>query len=271
MIGVEGMMAKDRETLVAVVIGVIQAFVTAGVGYLLQGKLVIFLLIVLVVNVVAFVLVWKFFKRKLKERDAILQLYKNVGIDGCTEELKGTRFEPRQCMRDVNRYLDFMGVGGNKWVDQDDKLELFENMLKKVQAANGKVRFLLINPNCKSYSELKKLRNNKVPSKSYKIFRELVEKYECLEVHLYNDLPSFRLQFVNQEYVAVSRYYIEHELHSKKDFGWKIPHIIVRAEKIINIQTGETEYSATLYKSFETLYQFIWEHSQDIKQKIKLH
>lgn len=261
------MWAKNRETIITVLIGILQALVTAVVGHLLQGKLVLIIAIV-AINVVVIILVWNFFRRKVKERDDLLQLYKNVGIDGCTEELKDTPFEPRQCMRNVNKYLDFMGVGGNKWVDQDDKLELFEDMLNRVQAANGKVRYLLINPNSHGYKALKKLRNNKVPSSSYTTFRSLVEKYNCLEVRLYDDLPSFRLQFVNQEYVAVSRYYIEHELHANKDFGWKIPHIIVRAEKISNIQTGETEYSATLYKSFEQLYQYIWERSTDIKNEI---
>lgn len=248
------MYKEHRELVITIIIGILQAVATAVVGHFLQGGKMLIPFII-IVNIVVFVLVYRFINNKFK-------LYKRVGIIGCTEKLQGTQFEPRKCMKSVNKYLDFMGVGGNKWVDQDDKMELFLAMLERVKATNGKVRYLLINPNSKSFAQLKKLRKNKVPSSSYYKFKELVAKYDCLEVRLYDDLPSFRLQFVDQEYVAVSRYYIEHELHEKANFGWKIPHLIVRAEKITNIQKGQTEYQLTLYKSFEQLYQYIWEHSE---------
>lgn len=258
------MKKETKQFLKALLIAAIQAIVTAAVGVLFEGGNLLIVVIV-VIEIIAFFVLYFYFRGKIDEKDNILKLYKNVGIDGCTEELKDTQFEPRQCMRNVKRSLDFMGVGGNKWVDQDDKLQLFEEMLQRAAASQGKVRYLLIDPRSEGYRKLKELRHNKVPSKSYNQFKELVAKYDCLEVHLYDDLPSFRLQFVDNEYVAVSRYYIEHELHQKKEFGWKIPHLIVRAEKMGDIQKGEAEYQGTLYKSFEQLYQYIWDHSVDIK------
>lgn len=253
-----------KEYIWAIVIGVIQAVVTAVVTIAMTNNWAILAALV-AIDIIIFAILFLYYNNKIKSREDLLKLYKNVGIDGCTEELQGTRFEPRQCMKDVSKYLDFMGVGGNKWVDQDDKLELFENMLKRVKASNGKVRYLLIDPRSDGYRKLKELRHNKVPSASYKRFKKFVRKYNCLEVRLYDDLPSFRLQFVDQEYVAVSRYYIEYELHTKNKFGWKIPHLIVRAEKLSDIQKGEMEYQGTLYKSFEQLYEYIWAHSTDIK------
>lgn len=258
------MKKESKEVLIAIIIGVIQAIVTSiAANFFAEGLWLTVSMIV--IDVIALILLYLYFHNKIKEKENLLQLYKNVGIDSCTEELKDTQFEPRQCMRNVKKTLDFMGVGGNKWVDQDDKLQLFKEMLNRAAASQGRVRYLLIDPRSDGYKKLRELRKNKVPSKSYKQFKKLVEKYDCLEVRLYDDLPSFRLQFVDNEYVAVSRYYIEHELHAQKDFGWKIPHLIVRAEKMSNIQKGETEYQGTLYKSFEQLYQYIWDHSEDIK------
>lgn len=254
---------KYKEVMEAVGIGIVQTIAAVLAERFLQNKWIIVAFVA--TNVAAVFAIYCLFRKKIKEQDYILRLYRDVGIDGCTEELQGTRFEPLQCMKDVKKYLDFMGVGGNKWVDQDDKLELLENMLERVKASNGKVRYLLINPKSESYQTLKRLRQNRVPSSSYEKFKKLMEKYQCLEVRLYDDLPSFRLQFVDQEYVTVSRYYFEHELHAEKNFGWKIPHLIVRAEKVGNIQEGQIEYQGTLYKSFEQLYQYIWAHSADIK------
>jgi hypothetical protein len=258
------MVKENKELMYNFIFVVVQTVVNAFVGYLCQNNWLLLAIIIIIVNLLFFVYIINYFKKKMREKDQLLQLYRNLGIDGCTEELKGTRFEPRQCMKDTSKYLDFMGVGGNKWIDQDDKIDLFKNMLERVSSANGKVRYLLINPKSESFERLKKLRKNKVPNNSYNIFKKLAHKYPCLEVRLYDDLPSFRLQFVDQEYVAVSRYYIEHELHAKKDFGWKIPHLVVRAEKHKDIRTGEPDYQATLYKSFEQLYQYIWERSTDI-------
>lgn len=257
-----------KEYIWAIAIAVIQAVVTAVVTIALTNNWMFFG-VMIGIDIIIFTPLFFYFRKKLKaeldSRNAMLKLYRNVGIDGCTEELQGTPFEPKQCMKNVNKYLDFMGVGGNKWIDQDDKLDLFKDMLKRVKAANGKVRYLLIDPRCDGYRRLKELRQNKVPSSSYRRFKKLVSKFDCLEVHFYDDLPSFRLQFVDQEYVAVSRYYIEHELHAQKNFGWRIPHLIVRAERLGDIQKGETEYQGTLYKSFEQLYEYIWTHSADIK------
>ncbi len=266
---------ESKDTFLTIVIGIIQAIISGAVAYFFNGGVILIIAIV-VVDLVLFLVLYLYFKNRMSskedalnkiivEKDELINLYKNIGIEGCTKELQGTQFEPRQCMRKVKKYLDFMGVGGNKWVDQDDKLQLFEEMLKRVQAQHGSVRYLLIDPRCDGYKKLKELRQNKVPSSSYKRFKKLVKKYSCLEVRLYDDLPSFRLQFVDQEYVAVSRYFIEHELHTQKQFGWKIPHLIVRAEKIGNIEDGETDYPITLYKSFEQLYQYIWDRSVDIK------
>ncbi len=253
-----------KEYVLPIVIGVLQGIVSVVVSLAMLKNITIMIVLV-VVDVFAIVGLFLYFRNKLKAKEKLLDLYKNVGIDGCTEKLQGTSFEPQQCMSIVSKYLDFMGVGGNKWVDQDNKQDLLINMLKRVKAAKGRVRFLLIDPRSDGYKRLKELRKDKVPRDSYKRFQKLVKEYECLEVHLYDDLPSFRLQFVDQEYVAISRYYIEHELHAKKEFGWKNPHLIVRAEKIGDIQKGETQYQGSLYKSFEQLYEYIWTHSADLK------
>ncbi len=251
------MLKNHKDLWVAIGIGVIQAIVTTIVTVVVSGKW--FLPVILIaVGIIACALMYFHLNAKIK-------LYERVGIVDCTEELKETRFEPKQCMKDVTKYLDFMGVGGNKWVDQDDKIILLKSMLERVSASNGKVRYLLINPNCERFRTLAKLRKEMVPNRSYLILKNLMKQYDCLEVRLYDDLPSFRLQFVDQEYVAVSRYFVEHDAHEREDFGWKTPHLVVRAERTDDISGGKREHQASLYKSFEQLYQFIWQRSISIQ------
>ena len=128
-----------------------------------------------------------------QDMDELIKKYEEVGITDCTGELKGTELEPMRCMKNVKHTLYFMGVGGSKWVmGSNGEYEQFEKMLKRVKASKkGDVRFLVIDPSGNGYKELEELRGkDAVPKESYRALFSLTQKYACMQVHLYDHLPS---------------------------------------------------------------------------------
>lgn len=194
------------------------------------------------------------------------KLHKNldlIGIERCTGKLTETEFEPIKCLMSVRKELQFMGVAGSKWVRGPEVYNEFERMLTRISAAGGKVRFLLLNPKGKGWQKLKKLRKDKLSAESYAKFMKLCSEYPCLEVRLYDPMPSFRLQFVDDTFVAVSRYKFEFTEYEKTHYGWDAPHLIVNNE----IHEPEQELNRhfwSLYMAFQLLYDHIWEHSSDL-------
>ena len=201
------------------------------------------------------------------ERELLRQirLYKELGIVNCAGELKGTQLEPIRCMKAVHTSLSFMGVGGEKWIKDAQLQKAFENMLIRTGTMGGEVRFLLVNPASGSYGSLYRLRGESVPYDSYERYAELVKKYDNLKVHLYSDMPSFRMQFVDETYLAISRYYFDKMSHDDSGGGWKTPHLIISAEQR-EYGKDEVRYKGSLYGSFLLAYNFIWSHSQSIQK-----
>ena len=192
-------------------------------------------------------------------------LYEELGIINCTEELKGTQLEPIQCMKDIHASLSFMGVGGEKWVKDVQLRKAFENMLHRTKSMGGEVRFLLINPASEAYGRLYQLRGESVPYDSYERFVDLVNKFDNLKVRLYSDMPSFRMQFVDDTYLAVSRYYFDKVSHDSFGGGWKTPHLIISNEQK-EFGKNEPRHKGSLYGSFLLSYNFIWAHSNKIQK-----
>lgn len=196
-----------------------------------------------------------------------IHLYEELGIINCTEELKGTQLEPIQCMKDVQTSLSFMGVGGEKWVKDSQLRKAFENMLRRTKAMGGGIRFLLINPASESYGRLYQLRGESVPYDSYERFADLANKFDNLNVRLYSDMPSFRMQFVDDTYLAISRYYFDKVSHDSFGGGWKTPHLIISTEQR-EFGKNEPKHKGSLYGSFLLSYNFIWSHSDEIQKWI---
>jgi hypothetical protein len=199
--------------------------------------------------------------RKYKEK---FDIYKELGIIDCTKGLKETKLAPLQCMPNVKRGLDFSGVGGEKWVKDEQLRKAFTTMLARTKAAGGQVRFLLIDPDSDAYVTLYSLRGESVPYESYARFIEMVKKHKNLEVRLYDHMPMFRMQFVDEKYLAVSRYYFDKQQHDKWEGGWMIPHLIIHNEIQKDFGSDEVLYKWSLYDSFKYAYDFIWEKSRNI-------
>ena len=174
--------------------------------------------------------------------------FEQLGIVGTVNKLFGSKFEPQKCMEETESKLYFMGLQGSKWVNDLEKLERF---LSKCELNKGKVRFLMINPQSKSYEDLKNRRKETLQNETTKIFLRLVNKYSCLKVRYYDFIPNFRLTFVDENTLAVSKYAHEQEEYRKTKQGWDAPHLI--------IQKDNCDYS--LYNPFFSYYEDIWDKS----------
>lgn len=205
------------------------------------------------------------------------RVLQSLGIIDCTEELKTSAYAPKACIPEIVRSFDFMGIGGEKWVknkdedEDDDKvdiLECFESMLLRTDSFRGKVRFLIIDPECKEYKKLYKLREKSLPTESYDIFLDLLDRYDNLEVRLYSHFPTFRMQFVDNKYLAISRYYFDKNIHDDSEGGWKTPHLII-VNEVAQINDKEL-YKGSLYGSFVMAFNYYWEqNTRDIREWAK--
>ena len=264
---------KSKELITVFISAIVETVLTFVLTQVLSLEIWGIVLAVLI-NVIILFLLYLWFSKKIKKHErketilndmgitteehllAFKELHKNLvllGIENCTEKLTNTPFMPKTCMQNVKKTLFFMGVAGSKWVNDPPVYAEFERMLRKVSAAQGEVRFLLLNPNGTGWKKLKRLRRDNLSDSSYKKYQDLMKNYPCLKVRLYDPLPSFRLQFVDETYVAVSRYKFEFSEYEETHYGWDAPHLVVKNE-VQELVQGTTKHFWSLYMAFQFLY-----------------
>ena len=188
---------------------------------------------------------------------SFMQDLSQLGIIGTANKLSESKFKPIQCMQDTNHVLYFMGILGSKWVKD---INVFKDFLVKIQShPHGKVKYLMINPLCKSFKLLKSMRGDHLNDESTIIFRELVEEFPCLEAKYYDFIPCFRLIFMDNTIAAVSRYKLDKNNYIKSNQGWEAPHLVITSEGC--------EWS--LFEPFLSYYQHVWDEATDIREVIK--
>lgn len=188
-----------------------------------------------------------------------LEQYKSsvstVGVEGCTVKLRGSRFDPERCLNEPRHHLDFMGITGSKWVNAGYKEDAFEDMLERVKANGGMVRFLLINPQGPGFHQLNKLRDGRIKTSSYEVYRNLLAKYpQNFAVKLYNDLPGFRLIFIDRTVAAVARYQIQQKDYNNSEYGWGAPHLCITSKPFWSLEVD-----------FHRYFDQIWNRSKGLK------
>ena len=186
---------------------------------------------------------------------------RRLGIKECTSRLKDTKFSPIACMEKVENRLLFLGVSGSKWIDEKSE-KAFCDMLEKLDEANGEVRFLLIDPTCKDFIKMRELRGNGSGGMSiepYKKWKELINKHSrCLKVRCFNKhLPLFRMQFMDREELAISKYLFQEEQNKTAENGWQNPHLIIGAKK-------GSDHMFSLLPAFEKYFEEEWEAATDL-------
>lgn len=186
------------------------------------------------------------------DEDTLSKL-KELGIDKCTSRLKDTQFAPLHCMDTIRRRLYFSGVSGAKWVENPNNAMSFRRMLNRVERNNGKVMFLLINPCCEEFNTMKRQREGAIGTNAYVVWKSLLKEYSCLEVKCYSHLPLFRLQFMDDQQLAISRYQFSKEQYEKYEHGWDSPHLIINSN---------AEF--TFYSVFESYFMREWQDAVNL-------
>lgn len=114
----------------------------------------------------------------------------------------------------------------------------------------------MINPYCQDFGLLKSLRGEHIKDESTDEFRQLVNTFPCLEARFYDFLPCFRLIFMDNNLLAISRYKLDGSNYIKTKRGWEAPHLVIEADQ------GDW----SLYDPFVSYYETIWKKSTDIKE-----
>lgn len=178
-----------------------------------------------------------------------------LGITKLLNQIDGSGYEAKECIKEVQDSLRFMGTAGSKWLND---MTAFEKMLKRVRMKRHKVRFLLIDPQGEGFSSLE----NPPELDVYKKWLELTRKHpkDYFEVKLYNDYLSFRLQIVDERYVVVSKYESEEVVDDCK------PTMVIY--KSGKLPDGTNPHTHSLYESFKNIFDSKWDDDKGSRDKV---
>jgi hypothetical protein len=182
---------------------------------------------------------------------ALTAVLKDMGIVGCTSRLTDSKYEPTQCMQQARRKLWFMGILASKWVIEPRVRAEFRDFLSAVHYQGGEVRFLLINPKGRAFTRLRDQREGAISTESLKHIKALAKEFSCFQVRLYDLIPCFRLVFIDETMLAVSRYKIDKRGYFASKYGWEAPHLLI---------DGAAPWS--LYDAFDLYFHQVWDSSQ---------
>lgn len=197
--------------------------------------------------------------RKLNKYTELVEVNQRFGIHDYVPKLEDSNYEPKACMANSSINFSFMGILGYKYIIDAPTKTNFEKFLRRIQKNKGKARFLLINSKSQAFDKLTELRGEHMQDHSTSIFRNMVNKFPSLEVKLYDHLPFFRLAFIDDKELAISRYHFEEEVYSTTNYGWDDPHLIIRP------RTNDT-FNHSLYEPFANYFKMEWNNAKDIAE-----
>ena len=189
-----------------------------------------------------------------KNNDPFYNDLKTLGITGTVNKLSSSRFQPSQCMQETQYSLSFCGILGSKWIKDLDRFEKF--LMRVGSKPNGKVRFLIVDPSTKNFEKLRTLRGEHIKDESTSVFNQLCAKYDFLEVRCYDSLPNFRMIFMDNHILSISRYKLDKHNYIKSKQGWEAPHLV--------IESRSSDWS--LYEPFNYYYNDMWERAKTIQK-----
>jgi hypothetical protein len=184
---------------------------------------------------------------------SLFELFSQIGLVEIAGKLSESPFTPDACAERATRSLSFLGVLGSKWVNDPPVRDRFSNFLSSVEAKDGHVRFCLINPWGPAYKKLHGFRDGKITWESLWHYQALKERYGCLEVRLYDALPSFRLIFIDEKVCIVARYKTDGRGYITTRYGWEAPHLSFLAE---------ADWS--FYEPFSSYFNEFWSRAKSI-------
>jgi hypothetical protein len=140
------------------------------------------------------------------------------------DSLRGSGWDPTNCMRRVDQELRFMGWRSSKWVSRE-ALRPFEKLLQQLGSwtTDVRVRFLIVNPKSRAWERLKHIRGY-ATMEHISPLQELAAKHECFSVACLDHLPAFRLTAVDNHEVGLALYPTSPLDRANVDKGWAATH-----------------------------------------------
>ena len=181
------------------------------------------------------------------DQQRIDELARTIGISSASElELRRSRLEPLECIRQTVSQLSVAGILGTKWVADSYVLNELGRLLERLDRSDGQVRFLLLDPDSEGYRRFSRVRWNPRSIQTMDTLRRLSAAHRCFALRLYDALPTFRIVLVDQAMVGFSPYLME-EGTERARTGWEAPQIIL-----------DRTAPWPLAHTFETLFEETW-------------
>jgi hypothetical protein len=141
------------------------------------------------------------------------------------DTLRGSKWDPSDCLSRVSSDLRFMGWRSSKWVSPDAIDALRRRLVELDHRSSGpRVRFLIVNPRTDAYERLKDIRRGRADLSHVEPLRELNRFHDSFSVRCLSHLPPFRLTAVDNEEVGLALYPTSYSDNERTEAGWKATH-----------------------------------------------
>lgn len=162
------------------------------------------------------------------DAQSLLSLCSTLGITTASQlRLADSHLTPHACIQRTRKRLLFAGVLASKWVIDPAIRNGFDQLLARLDASNGEVRFLVINPAGDAFKRLNDLRDGNISTESIAPLKLLADQHRSLQVRLYDHLPAFRIVVIDDDVVSFSPYRLAAEAYLASGRGWEAPHVVL--------------------------------------------
>jgi hypothetical protein len=191
------------------------------------------------------------------DQSPLIDLCATLGITVASAlRLEGSHLTPLNCIRRTRSRLYFMGVLSSKWVTEAAVRSEFKQLLARLDAINGDVRFLIIDPDGDGFRRLSELREGHVSTESVDRLRQLIREHKCLKVRMYSNLPAFRIIVIDDDVVSFSAYRVAAKAYLKSERGWESPHVVL-----------DPLAPYPLAEAFQSLFLETWENAKPLETR----
>lgn len=139
------------------------------------------------------------------------EIFKKIGIAQLDYSMQ-EGYSIKECLDDVTNSLCFLGVSGDRWVQEKVS---FNNLIKRLllKKQGNQIRFLLLNPDCKDAMNFIEGKNCS-PEEFSSFLNTTVEflenaknKYGVdIQLRLYSRMPNLRVTIIDQGLVVIGKY-----------------------------------------------------------------
>jgi cytidyltransferase-like protein len=184
----------------------------------------------------------------------------SVGLSNATYTTDHSSFSYAEAIKATSLQFGLLGVGADKVTANKNE---FDEMVERIIHNRGRIRFLLLDPNCyymvvnqKTPDAFENLRRN--AKNSLIRIQEVINTYQCANrfeiksyfAHNYDHMPPFRLTFVDNERCVVSP-----RKFSERDQSELQPQLIFRR--------STTKSGIGYFGAFNDYFESIWSSSTE--------